>query len=72
MTDAVQADSGDAVAAPGTLVCGGSTCAVVGAATGDAVRLAAPGTASDWLEGLLSKQISNQVDQAGASTTHAG
>ena len=72
MTDDVQVGAGDAVADPGTLVCEGSACAVVGAGTDDAVRLAAPGTASDWLEGLLSKQISNQVDQAGASTPHAG
>lgn len=72
MTDAVQANSGDAIAAPGTLVCEGSTCAVVGAGTDDAVGLATPGTPSDWLAGLLVKQISKQVDQAGASAPHAG
>jgi hypothetical protein len=32
----------------------------------------AAGTAADWLEGLLGKQISNQIDEAGASTPHAG
>ncbi len=72
MTDAVQASSGDVVADPGTLVCEGSTCAVVGAGTDDAVGLAAPDTPSDWLAGLLVKQISKQVDQAGASAPHAG
>ena len=72
MTDGVQASSGDAVAAPGTLVCEGSTCAVVGAGMDDAVGLAAPGTPSDWLAGLLVKQISKQVDEAGASAPRSG
>ena len=72
MTDVVQAGAGDESTDPGTLVCEGSACAVVGAGTEEAVGLAAPGTASDWLEGLLVKQISKQVDQAGASTPHAG
>ena len=76
MTDDLQASTGDAAAEPGTLVCEGSACALVGAVVGAgtdvAVTSTAPGTAADWLEGLLVKQISNQVDQAGASTPHAG
>ena len=72
MTDDLQASTGDAAAEPGTLVCEGSACALVGAGTDVAVTSTAPGTAADWLEGLLVKQISNQVDQAGASTPHAG
>ena len=72
MTDDVQVGTGDAAVDPGTLVCEGSSCAVGGAGTAAAVMSAAPGTAADWLEGLLVKQISKQVDQAGASTPHAG
>ena len=72
MTDAVQPDTGDALATPGTLVCEGSVCAVVGAESGAAIVPAAPAAAADWLDGLLVKQISNQVDEAGASLPHAG
>ena len=72
MTDDVQASPGDAVAEPDTLVCEGSACAVVGAGTDAAVRLTVPGAAADWLAGLLVKQISKQVEQAGASAPHVG
>ena len=72
MTDDVQASTGDAVAEPSTLVCEGSACVVVGAGPGAAARLTAPDVAADWLEGLLVKQISKQVEQAGASAPHAG
>jgi len=50
----------------GTLVCEGSACAVVGAATDAAVVLTAPVADPGWLDGLLRKQISDQFDQAGA------
>ena len=72
MTDAVQPHTGGALPAPGTLVCEGSVCAVVGAGSGVAVSAAAPAAAADWLGGLLVKQISTQVDEAGASTPPAG
>ncbi len=72
MTGAGQPGAGDALPAVATLVCEGSVCAVVGAESGAAVVPAPPAVAADWLDGLLVKQISNQIDQAGASTPHAG
>jgi len=72
VTDTAQQDTGAAMDSGGTLVCEGSACAIVGAVTDAAVLVAAPGTATDWLDGLLRKQISDQVDEAGASTPHAG
>lgn len=52
----------------GTLVCEGDVCAVVGTGSDAAVLLTAPVVFADGLDGLLRKQISDQVDQAGAMT----
>ena len=52
----------------GTLVCEGDVCAVVGTGSAAAVLLPAPVAFADGLDGLLRKQISDQVDQAGAMT----
>ena len=71
MTDVVAFDPGFAAQDPGTLVCEGDTCAVVGAGSDAAVITAAPAAPSDWLDGLLRKEISDQVDRAGASTPPA-
>lgn len=71
MTDVATFDPGSVLANPGTLVCEGDTCAVVGAGADVAVPVAAPAAQSDWLDGLLRKEISDQVDRAGASTPPA-
>ncbi len=52
----------------GTLVCEGDVCAVVGTGSDAAVLLTAPVAFADGLDGLLRKQISDQVDRAGAMT----
>lgn len=72
MTAAGQPNPGFEAPAPGTIVCEGSVCAVVGTESGAAVVPAASAAVAAWLDGLLVKQISNQIDQTGASTPHAG
>ena len=71
MTGVAAFDPGIALEDPGTLVCEGDTCAVVGAGAEAAVTAAAPAAQSDWLDGLLRKEISDQVDRAGANTPPA-
>ena len=73
MTDAGVPQQRDGEQSTATLVCEGSACAVVGAAPGAAVGQAVPGGVPGLqLDGLLRKQISDQVDRAGASAPHAG
>ena len=73
MTDAGAPEQRGEEQSRGTLVCEGSACAVVGAAPGASAVQAVPGeVAGLQLDGLLRKQISDQVDRAGASAPHAG
>ena len=72
MTDAAAPFPGGVEQVGGTLVCEGSACAVVGAAPDGTAAQAVSGDVTGLLDGLLRKQISDQVDRAGASTPHAG
>ena len=71
MTDAAAIEPGFTEEAPGTLACEGDACAVVGAGSEPGVLLAAADASTGWLDGLLRKQISDQVDRAEATAPHA-
>jgi hypothetical protein len=71
VTDAAAIDPGLIEETPGTLVCEGDACVVVGAGSDAGVVLAAADASAGWLDGLLRKQISDQVDRAEATAPRA-